>query len=129
VTQRKYNIQNCCHNNQTEKAAILKPLEQLTNLDDQTGRIVAMFPKNKVTIDSLKNHSMHSFLIEEISNKVRKLSTPNWTIQFRWVKAHIGIEGNEAADKLAKEAVHDKDDQYILYDRVPTIRVATKMNK
>ena len=88
-----------------------------------------MFPKNKVTIDSLKNHSMHSFLIEEISNKVRKLSTPNWTIQFRWVKAHIGIEGNEAADKLAKEAVHDKDDQYILYDRVPTIRVATKMNK
>jgi len=45
-------------------------MEQLPKLDDQTGRIVAIFPDNKVTIDPLKNLSMHSFLIEEIRNKV-----------------------------------------------------------
>ena len=57
-----------------------------------------------MTIDSLINHSMHSFLKEEIRNKVQHLSTLNWTIHFGWVKAHIGIEGNEASNKLAKEA-------------------------
>ena len=40
---------------------------------------------------------------------MRHLSTVNWTIHFRWVKDHIGIEG-EAADKLAKEAAHDEND-------------------
>jgi len=103
VTQCKYNLQKCCSNNQAEQITILKVLEQLPKLDDPTGRIVAIFTDSKVTIDSLKNHSMHSFLIQEIRNKVRHLSTLNWTIHFGWVKAHIGIEGNEAA--------HDENDQ------------------
>ena len=80
-------------------------------------------------LDSLKNYSMHSSLIEEIRNKMRRLSTLNWTIYFRWVKAHIGIEGNEAADKLTKEAAHDEKDQNIVYDRVPATTVATEINK
>ena len=42
----------------------------------------------------------------------------NWTIHFGWVKAHIDIEGNEEADRLAKEATQDDDDQNIVFDRI-----------
>ena len=53
----------------------------------------------------------------------------NWVIHFGWVKAHIRIEGNEAADKLAKEAAWDENDQNIVYIRVLTTTVANKINK
>ena len=54
-------------------------------------------------LDSLKNNTIHSVLIERIRNMVRNLTQQNWTIHFLWVKAHAGIEGNEVADTLAKK--------------------------
>ena len=41
-----------------------------------------------------------------------------WKIQFRWIKAHAGVSGNELADKLAKEA-SGKTDIPISYNRIP----------
>jgi hypothetical protein len=64
---------------------------------------------------------MHSFLIEEIRNKVHQLSTLDWTIHFGWAKAHVGIEGEEAAQ--------EENDRNIVYNRVPATTVATEINK
>jgi hypothetical protein len=36
------------------------------------------------------------------------------------VKAHTGIESNEVADKLAKEAAQNADERNMVYDRIPT---------
>jgi hypothetical protein len=40
------------------------------------------------------------------------------------MKAHIGIEGNERADKLAKEAVEEDDEINRAYSRIPIKTVA-----
>jgi len=56
-----------------------------------------------VTLDSVRNNFIHSFLIEEMRNKLRHLVGQNWYIQFEWMKAHNGVKGNEVADKLAKK--------------------------
>jgi ribonuclease HI len=62
------------------------------------------------------NPSRTQKIIEEIRKKAIALEKSNWTIIFTWIKAHVGIYGNELADKLAKEAARNDD---ISFDRIP----------
>jgi len=86
AAQCKYKLRNCCNNNQAEQIAVLKALEQIPKLGDPTNRTVAIYTDSKVTTDTLKNHSIHSRLVEEIRDKVRHLSALKWVIHFGWVK-------------------------------------------
>ena len=45
------------------------------------------------------------------------LERDNWKIQFSWVKAHVGIAGNELAGQLAKAAASDSE-AHITFNRI-----------
>ena len=70
AAQCKYKLQNCSSNNQAEQIAVLKALEHIPQLGNSTDRIVAIYTDNKVMIDAIKNHSIHSKLVVEIRDKV-----------------------------------------------------------
>jgi hypothetical protein len=105
----------------------LKALDELASHSEHNGRTVSIYD-SKVTLASLRNNFIHSPLIVDIRNKVQ-LMDQNCVIHFGWVKAHSGIEGNELADHLAKEAAEDEGELHTVYDRTPLTTVATDLNK
>jgi len=60
----------------------------------------------------------HSYLIEEIKERLWKLERSNWAVTFVWVMSHAGILGNELADQLAKTAARDED-MTTSFSRIP----------
>ena len=93
----KYKLGSRCTNNQAEQLAILKSLDELPALPDHKSRTVATYTDSQVTLDSLRNNSIHTPIIADIRGKLQQLNKQNWTIHFGWVKSHRGIEGNKLA--------------------------------
>jgi ribonuclease HI len=54
-----------------------------------------IYTDSQMMLNSLKNSNIHTFLIEEIRRKLTDMTKTNRKIQFSWVKAHIGIQGND----------------------------------
>jgi len=56
------------------------------------------------------------------------LERANWNIESWWVKAYIGIVGNELADRLAKAAASYSDAK-IVFDRLPMSKLIRKIEE
>jgi len=104
-----YKLHERCSNNQAEQIAILKALEKIQSLQlaEDTEKIVVVNTDSKVTLDRLQKRNKHYIQIRNIRKEIKRLDDQKWTVLFNWVKAHVGIEGNEMADRLAKKAATD----------------------
>ena len=87
---------------------ILKSLEYTKSIQTED-KMATIHTDSRTTLDSLKNNNIHTSLIEEIRRKVTEMEITDWKIKFCWVKAHIGIQRNELANTLAKEAAANTD--------------------
>jgi ribonuclease HI len=70
--QLKFKLENKCSNNQAEQLAIAKALEVIDAIDiaENSPCTIGIFTDSRITIDSLKNVNNHSYLIEEIRNRI-----------------------------------------------------------
>ena len=114
----KYRLRSYCSNNQAEQVAILKALDMIQGMETtDKEKETVIYTDSKITLDLLKKQTTHGYIIEKIRSRIRHLTKQKWTIHFKWVKAHIGIEGNEIADKLAKEAAKEDENLHAIYSR------------
>jgi len=91
-------------------------------------RTATIFTDSRISIYSLKNVNNHSYLIEETRKKMSTLERANWTLEFSWVKAHVGIYGNDLADRLAKVSARNRDTT-IAFNRIALSRLYCEMEE
>jgi ribonuclease HI len=106
-TKLNYRLNEEYSNNQAEQMAILKDLEYIQTLKEEEK--TALIPTdNRIALQLLQNQKRYTHLIDQIKKKVLDLERLDWKIEFSWIKAHVRQEGNETADRLAKEAARNK---------------------
>jgi len=127
IISLKYRLNKRCTNNQAEQLAIVRALDYTENLQTQN-KTATIYTVIRMTLESLENSNIHTFLFEEIRKKLTEIRKTNWKIQSSWVKAHVRIQGNELAETLAKEAATNVDVKES-YKKVPKSVVISELGE
>ena len=66
------------------------------------GQTITFLSDSQASLAALNKLTIKSDTVEECLTSLNELGVKN-KIHLRWVKAHVGIHGNEIADYLAKK--------------------------
>ena len=102
VIRRK--LPSTCSIFTAELQAVVLAIQHIFNSDDHNETYTIFTDSNSVLF-SIKQAMPFHHLVQEVQDWLFLLhSRKNIHIHFCWVPAHVGVDGNERADKAAKEA-------------------------
>lgn len=80
-------------------------------LKGRTVKSVTIFTDNQASIlsSARPRHQSGQFMLRKIHHLVAILERKQCKVTIRWIPAHVGVPGNEAADILAKQATGWRD--------------------
>eukprot|EP00745_Piridium_sociabile_P037673 TRINITY_DN6865_c0_g1_i3.p1 TRINITY_DN6865_c0_g1~~TRINITY_DN6865_c0_g1_i3.p1 ORF type:complete len:1255 (-),score=165.91 TRINITY_DN6865_c0_g1_i3:139-3903(-) len=97
-----------------ELVAILSALKILATLIPYPPR-VTIFTDSKTSLQVIENGRCRSRpdILLKIQRLLTYISSKNISIRFQWIPSHVGIPGNEKADKAAKQGAQLPEDRCI----------------
>lgn len=103
----KKKLPNHCSVYSAELYAILSAVKQVFNIGKDGEKFIIYTDSNSV-LSSLKQLIPSHNLVQEVQDWLAlTYMRKNIKIGFCWVPAHVGVDGNERADKAAKEAAEN----------------------
>jgi len=105
--QKMFKLENHVTVNTAELIAIKEAINHITESDKYSRQKIAIFTDslNAATALAKTNPLMHENIQTEIIDLAESLAEQEIKIKIIWIPSHVGIEGNDMADKLAKAAV------------------------
>ncbi|XP_029344845.1 ribonuclease H1-like [Acyrthosiphon pisum] len=101
-THIQWKLSNKCSIYTAEALAILKAIEFATNKVEANQIII--LSDSLSSLMSIQNHWKPTDLARKILNAHTTASFAGKQISYMWIPGHCNIEGNELADKAAKQA-------------------------
>lgn len=81
---------------------------------------ITIFTDNQAAIQAVGRPTCHSGqgIVKDILTRIRSLQRAGYGIEICWIPAHIGVPGNEAADREAKQASKSWNEHGLATERV-----------